>query len=290
MLLLMRNRLCGSYWALDRAQAFEVVTELLSDDAFVGAFVSREPQIGAAGTVETAGCLDGLLHPLADLIELGGIVGAAVDTQHERCTAVTERRVPGGDGCGCAAHDRDMDEHARVGSCHCPLVDERDGVVGQLVQVGRLPVAVEVLHQRVEPGLERPVVRNVIAHVEQRLLETPELVDDPLALVLVAGIHGSDDEDVLALHRRREVGCRRKRPVQRSRRHLVTGPECKITPTRHQLGTGRCIVEHHRKRHLGADFMGSEREVHDDAEVPAATSDRPEQIGMLVGAGRHEVT
>ena len=58
---------------------------------------------------------------------------------------------------------------------------------------------------------------------------------------------------------------------------------------RHQLGTGRDVVEHHGESDLRSHLVGPEGEVDHDAEVPTTASDRPEQVRILVVAGGDEL-
>ena len=163
---------------------------------------------------------------------------------------------------------------------------DRDRLVGELLDVHRLPVVLQpARQQRVEERVERGV-RHRADHLGDRPGHVAELLQHRLALGVVAGPARDHDEERLAHPVLRD---------ERQRRREVPGRVAAVLPRRvddevRKYAAGRRRVgelEEHQPGVDVADRVQPERERGDHAEVAAAAAQRPEQVRVLGLAGGH---
>ncbi len=174
------------------------------------------------------------------------------------------------------------------------LPDVRDDGVEEPVLERREIVGLPVIagaggEQRVE-GLLPGDVRLDADVFAQGGAELAQRLDERLTLLRVARIDQRERDDLLAVDLLGE---------ERQRRRLAQdGPHGELV---RRLGDEFAVLLQHRLRlgdrvhdesaqHVGADRVESELEAGDHAEVAAAASERPEEVGVLGRAGAHHLT
>ena len=165
-----------------------------------------------------------------------------------------------------------------------PLEVLLDELVGELVEEVAAPVALQALRvEPVEQALQRGV-RHRSDAVKQRRADVVHRREQLGRLLLGADNaphHGADFAQMQLLreeiHRRH--GHQREEAVDG-----LGGRGQEVAVEAHHLG---CLLDWPERRpgHYGsADRVGAELERRDDAEIAAPTAQRPEQVGVLVGA------
>ena len=273
----------GVVAALDR-------DEPLPDRVGVGV-ADRPPGVEGVHVDAAGGVRRGVVPEPADPVR-GGVdrlLARAADEPRERArAAVAERRRAGRDAGDRAAHPAADD--VRLRRRHALVAREQgvDDVVAERVVVMH-PVreAPAVRRGRVEHRLHRHVGHRR-HEVEQRRAARPQRREHPLALRLLAAPADADDRHGPALQLGR-VGRLRRRRQQHGEDHQLVG-----RPGLHQVAAraqrrARPVprVDERAGEHERADAVRAELEPRHDREVPAAAAQRPEQVGMLVGARAH---
>src|SRR6266540_5640211 len=103
--------------------------------------LTAEVQVGPTSGGEPLGLADHLTHPGNVLGGVGRVDPVTVDAEHERGAAVPKRGGGGGHPAHRTAEHRHVDDGQRRGPLHAVAHDQVGEVVGQLVEVDRLPVA-----------------------------------------------------------------------------------------------------------------------------------------------------
>ena len=123
----------------------------------------------------------------------------------------------------------------------------------------------------------------------QRGAELAQRLDERLALLRVTRVEQREHDDLLAVDLLGEERQRRRLAQDGPHGELVRrlGDEVAVL-LQHRLRLGD-RVDDQAAQHVGADGVESELEAGDDAEVAAAAAERPEEVGVLGGAGAHHL-
>ena len=241
-----------------------------------------------AGARERRGGLEHTAHPVgrgADRI----LAGAADQPGERTRAAVAEGGVAGRDAVDRPAHPRRHHvgmRRGRLGEAVEQRVDEGVADLGQVVQ---LVVVVPAVRRRlVEHRLERDVGHGR-DEVDQRRAAGAQRREHALALVEVARPRDGDDRDRASLVLGRERRLRRRGDQHGEGRERV-GRVGHQRPRRLER-RARLLprVHEHPAEHGRPDAVRAELEARDDAELAAAPAQRPEQVGVLVRGGAHDL-
>ena len=141
MLLLSRNKFSGSYFCLSARNRVRLSPNAAATRAAPSALVGRvEVEIGAA-VAELLRVFDHIAHPCDVRRVFTGIGPVRVDAQHVARAPVAEGRIGGRDAIHRTADQRNVNEGHRRRPLRSDFHDEVDGVIGEVVEVERLPVA-----------------------------------------------------------------------------------------------------------------------------------------------------
>ena len=169
------------------------------------------------------------------------------------------------------------------------LGDDVDDRVGQAGEVRGLPVVVPAVRDGVVDAALMVDVQRGSDQVHERCSELAERTDGTLTVL--------DGSGVAAGHRdgRPEVQLVVDDRQRRDRAEPDDGPELvgrvgdEVPVEAQDVGRVLGRPEDRSGHDGGADWVQREPERADDAEVPAAASQRPEQVGVVVGRRPHDV-
>ena len=195
----------------------------------------------------------------------------------------------------------ELDERVAVAECGVLVADVGDGAPVRLKSAARGPVPAAPIHAPREEGLDRAIGK--LAQVMATRIATLSVVMIGVAAGLELEVaHVADD-----LVARRTDGPHRPRVCPRllriadpdeadhddwsivgrdgigGQRRLVRRIREEVAPAAHRLvGIGGIEDELHHRR-LAGNLVQAKLELRDDPEVAAATAERPEEVGVLVG-------
>ena len=174
--------------------------------------------------------------------------------------------------------------------------------VGRVLEPGEQRVDEPIAHLRqvVHPVVEPPAVRGGrVEHLlEGHVRHRGDEVERRAARRRCSGASTRAPSSRSPLHatltsatlRPCSVGRERRAPAARSAdvedRQLLRGVRHQVAARPERLGAPLPRRTRHPRQHHRPDAMGAELELRDDAEVPAAAAQRPEQLGVLVVARR----
>src|SRR5262245_2640731 len=151
-------------------------------------------------------------YPADDLVVVGGVLPIAVDGDHPVRGALAVGGVLGSDTVDSPAHEERDEEDAGRGPFLRLSAHDVECVVGQVGEIGGLPVAAEcaAYEELVEGGLHRGV-RDRARDVGERRGELTKWLEDLHALVGVARVDRADDHERGVVDLGRGVLARRQR-------------------------------------------------------------------------------
>ncbi len=205
--------------------------------------------------------------------------------QVERGVPLAERRLLLVDaGQGPAQVDEDV-----LGQRRRRRLRVRDqGVDGLRGQPGEEVAAPVVVHAAGVPRVDQLLDRGVghrLDEVHGRGAEGLHRGQQPGALVETAGPAEHDPDGRLPPGRLRDEVGRGRGHERDAGAERVGGVRHEVAPELDHLAGEVPGVEQHPAEHRRTDLVQAERELRDDAEVAAAPTQRPEQVGVLVPRG-----
>jgi len=163
-----------------------------------------------------------------------------------------------------------------------------DGFIAQFREIVRLPIIARARRQQRVEGLLPGAIRLHADEFPQRLSEMPHRLDRLSPGLRVAGVKERKRDDPGAVHLRRKKRKRGGLAKHRPDRGLLALSLDELTVLPERRGRLLQGIHDQAAQHAGAERVKPEFESRDDAEIPAASPQGPEQIRVLFPVRPHE--